>query len=266
MPAINVPAHDNSAMDGYAVALLRSRADATRVWRKSVRHSPGARSRAPSGAGECVRVMTGAVMPRGHGHGGDPGNRRRRKASSVVVPPGQKAKQNVRYAGEDLKVGVPVLQAGQAAAARRARPDRLARHRRSEGEAQAARRVLLHRRRARLDRHAAARKARSTTPTATRCTACSRAWASRSSTWAWCATIPALLEGGLPQGRRERRRGHHHRRRLGRRSRLRQAADGQARRGAVLEDRHAPGPADGLRPHRQRRSSSACPATRSRWW
>jgi molybdopterin molybdotransferase len=62
-------------------------------------------------AGECVRVMTGAVLPAG----ADTvvmqelvrvaGNR-------VTIPPGQKAAQNVRYAGEDLKAGVPVLRPG----------------------------------------------------------------------------------------------------------------------------------------------------------
>jgi molybdopterin molybdotransferase len=64
------------------------------------------------GAGECVRVMTGAVMPRG----ADTvvvqevcradGNR-------ITIPAGQKAGQNVRAAGEDLKAGVPVLHPGQ---------------------------------------------------------------------------------------------------------------------------------------------------------
>jgi molybdopterin molybdotransferase len=59
-----------------------------------------------------VRVTTGAVMPAGADtvvvqevvklSGG-----------KVTIPPGQKAKQNVRYAGEDLKKGVPVLQPGQ---------------------------------------------------------------------------------------------------------------------------------------------------------
>jgi molybdopterin molybdotransferase len=64
------------------------------------------------GAGQCVRVMTGAVMPAGT----DTvviQELTRKEGNSVIVPPGQKAKQNVRYAGEDLKAGVPVLRSGK---------------------------------------------------------------------------------------------------------------------------------------------------------
>ena len=64
---------------------------------------------------------------------------------------------------------------------------------------------------------------------------------------------PAALEAAFRARRRQRRRGHHLGRRQRRRGRLHQAGDGAARRRAVLEDRDAPGPADGVRPHRQRR-------------
>src|SRR5207245_7958668 len=37
----------------------------------------------------------------------------KREGERIVVPPGQKRAQNVRYAGEDLKIGVPVLTAGK---------------------------------------------------------------------------------------------------------------------------------------------------------
>jgi len=37
----------------------------------------------------------------------------RKEGERIVVPPGQKRAQNVRYAGEDLKVGLPVLAAGK---------------------------------------------------------------------------------------------------------------------------------------------------------
>jgi molybdopterin molybdotransferase len=111
VPAINVPAHDNSAMDGYAVrfadleeaetALTEvGSAFAGRVYQGSV------------GRGECVRVMTGAVMP--------PGTdavviqeATRKDGDRVVIPAGQKQAQNVRYAGEDLKAGVAILHPGR---------------------------------------------------------------------------------------------------------------------------------------------------------
>jgi molybdopterin molybdotransferase len=112
VPGINVPGHDNSAMDGWAVrsADLSSSQD---VLLKEIGSAFAGRAfRGTIRAGECVRVMTGAVMP--------PGADTvvvqevcRAENERVVVPAGQKAGQNVRAAGEDLKAGVPVLRAGQ---------------------------------------------------------------------------------------------------------------------------------------------------------
>ena len=112
VPSINVPAHDNSAMDGYALRFSDLGAGETalaevgsalagRVFDGSV------------GPGQCVRIMTGAVMPAGT----DTvviQEVARREGSRVLVPPGQKKAQNVRYAGEDLKAGIPVLESGKA--------------------------------------------------------------------------------------------------------------------------------------------------------
>jgi molybdopterin molybdotransferase len=56
--------------------------------------------------------MTGAVMP----EGADTVVIQevvKRQAGKVVIPAGQKPGQNVRAAGEDLKIGVPVLQPGK---------------------------------------------------------------------------------------------------------------------------------------------------------
>jgi molybdopterin molybdotransferase len=111
VPAINVPAHDNSAMDGYALGLP---ADSSREF--SVEEIGVALAGKPFtgkvGAGQCVRIMTGAVMPEGT----DTVVIQevvRKEGSRIVMPPGQKKAQNVRYAGEDLKVGVPVLTPGK---------------------------------------------------------------------------------------------------------------------------------------------------------
>jgi molybdopterin molybdotransferase len=108
VPRINVPAHDNSAMDGYAVRFT----DLDKPLREIGTALAGKPFNGKVGAGECVRIMTGAVMPAGSDtvviqeivkKDGD----------RIVVPPGQKAKQNVRYAGEDLKIGVAVLRPGK---------------------------------------------------------------------------------------------------------------------------------------------------------
>ena len=112
VPRINVPGHDNSAMDGYAVRSADLSLSKDVSLKEIGSAFAGKIFQGTVGAGECVRVMTGAVMPQG--------------ADSVVVqevcradqdrisvPAGQKAGQNVRAAGEDLKAGVTVLHPGQ---------------------------------------------------------------------------------------------------------------------------------------------------------
>jgi len=112
---INVPAHDNSAMDGFAFdgkqlenpnLQLRvvGTAFAGKAWQGSV------------GQGECVKIMTGAVMPAGldtviaqelatvNTSGAE---------TTVEIPAGiLQAGDNRRKAGEDLKLGLPALQKG----------------------------------------------------------------------------------------------------------------------------------------------------------
>jgi molybdopterin molybdotransferase len=108
VPGINVPAHDNSAMDGYAVRF----SDLGSPLREIGTALAGKPFGGSVGAGECVRVMTGAVMPAGT----DTVVIQevvKREADRIIVPPGQKRAQNVRYAGEDLKIGVPVLASGK---------------------------------------------------------------------------------------------------------------------------------------------------------
>jgi len=108
VPAINVPAHDNSAMDGYAVRF----SDLDSPLKEIGSALAGRKFEGKVGPGECVRIMTGAVMPVGT----DTVVIQevvKKEGGRIVVPPGQKQAQNVRYAGEDLKVGVPVLAPGK---------------------------------------------------------------------------------------------------------------------------------------------------------
>jgi molybdopterin molybdotransferase len=110
VPAINVPAHDNTAMDGYALRFSDLSAAETRLEELGTALA-GKPFKGKVGPGQCVRVMTGAVMPEGT----DTVVIQevvKTTGKNVVVPPGQKAKQHVRYAGEDLKIGVPVLKPG----------------------------------------------------------------------------------------------------------------------------------------------------------
>ena len=109
--AIDVPSHDNSAMDGYAVRADDLAPDATTVLEEIGVALAGKPFRGDVRPGQCVRIMTGAVMPAG--------------TDTVViqeivkvdgkritVPPGQERGQNRRFAGEDLKKGTPALTGG----------------------------------------------------------------------------------------------------------------------------------------------------------
>ena len=110
---INVPAHDNSAMDGYAFnsADIQS-AGITSLTMVGTAYA-GKAYTGVCNAGECVRIMTGAVMPTACDTvlvqenatvNGD----------SISFPPGAvKAGDNRRLAGEDLTVGKPALPAGK---------------------------------------------------------------------------------------------------------------------------------------------------------
>jgi len=112
VPSINVPAHDNSAMDGYAVRFSDLREGEATTLTEVGAALAGRPFQGTLGAGQCVRIMTGAVMPAG----ADTvviQEVARAEGTRITVPPGQKAKQNVRYAGEDLRVGVPVLATGK---------------------------------------------------------------------------------------------------------------------------------------------------------
>jgi molybdopterin molybdotransferase len=112
VPQINVPAHDNTAMDGYAVRFSDLSESGESRLEELGTALAGKPFKGKVGPGQCVRVMTGAVMP----DGTDTVVIQeivKADGKKVVVPPGQKAKQNVRYAGEDLKVGVPVLGDGK---------------------------------------------------------------------------------------------------------------------------------------------------------
>lgn len=112
---INVPAHDNSAMDGYAFAGASLQTGAVTELRVVGTVLAGQTSELEVAAHECVRIMTGAVMPAGldtvvpqelceH----DPASGRIRIAAGVL-----RAGENRRRAGEDLTLGKPALQSGR---------------------------------------------------------------------------------------------------------------------------------------------------------
>lgn len=113
---VNVPPHDNSAMDGYAfagTALKNAQPDQRLTLRVVGTSIAGAPWHGQLVAGECIKIMTGAVMPAG---------------LDTVVPHEQvtagdtfieldasavRAGANCRLRGEDLQQGSVALHVGQ---------------------------------------------------------------------------------------------------------------------------------------------------------
>jgi len=109
---MDVPGHDNSAMDGYALRhadLSASGASTLAVVGTAYagKPFPGA-----VGAGQCLRIMTGAPLPAG----ADCVVMQENVLASgdcATIGPGHRQGQNIRRAGEDLQRGSVALAAGR---------------------------------------------------------------------------------------------------------------------------------------------------------
>ena len=110
---IDVPAHDNSAMDGYAFAGSALADGAETVLRVAATVHAGDVPTMTTAPGDCVRIMTGAVMPPGL----DtvvPQELCRLEDGRIRIAPGTlRAGDNRRLRGEDLSRGRPAVAAGR---------------------------------------------------------------------------------------------------------------------------------------------------------
>jgi molybdopterin molybdotransferase len=107
----DVPGHDNSAMDGYAVRHSDLTRAPTRL-RVTGTSSAGTRSIPDVGVGEAVRIMTGAPIP----PGADSVVRvedTRSEGSDVVIEIAPVKGSHIRRAGEDVRRGDTVLRRGR---------------------------------------------------------------------------------------------------------------------------------------------------------
>ncbi len=114
---ISVPAHNNSAMDGFAFDAAQLHADQPLKLRVVGTALAGKAWQGKVNAGECLKIMTGAILPDGLdtvvpqefcqvGSAHD--------VTTVTIPPNiLKAGDNRRLMGEDLMQGQPALTAGQ---------------------------------------------------------------------------------------------------------------------------------------------------------
>jgi len=115
--SIDVPPHDNSAVDGYAVYHADLKLDGETRLPLAGRIVAGATLGHPAPRGAAVRIFTGAPMPAGEsGPGPDTVIMQedcRIEGGCVVIPPGVWRGFNRRPAGEDVRRGDVVLGAGR---------------------------------------------------------------------------------------------------------------------------------------------------------
>jgi molybdopterin molybdotransferase len=110
--SIDVPAHTNSAMDGYAIVASDIPATGNKRLQVIGKVFAGAPLQTAVKAGQCARIMTGGKMPAGtdtvimqeHVTVQD---------DCITIASGHKAGQNVRKVGEDLARGDSVFQPGR---------------------------------------------------------------------------------------------------------------------------------------------------------
>ena len=109
---ISVPPHDNSAMDGFAFDGAQLRADTPLALKVVGTAFAGKAWQGTVGHGECVKIMTGAIMPAGL----DtvvPQEFTTVAGDTVTLPPNLLRRgDNRRLLGEDLMAGKPALRQG----------------------------------------------------------------------------------------------------------------------------------------------------------
>ena len=138
---VNVPPHDNSAMDGYAFAGEALSTHSPLTLKVAGTALAGAAWRGQVQPGECLKIMTGAVLPlgldtvvpqefvqefvrepvQGFAHAGQPADAHvdahaetNVKATHITLPPGLMQRgDNRRAAGEDITAGQAALLKGE---------------------------------------------------------------------------------------------------------------------------------------------------------
>lgn len=106
----NVPPHRNSAMDGYAFAYSADlHTTPLRIIGSSFAGRPYRQTVKP---GECVRIMTGAVVPAGCDTVGMQENCQR-NGDWLTLNTAPKPRTHIRYPGDDMAAGDQVLAAGR---------------------------------------------------------------------------------------------------------------------------------------------------------
>lgn len=111
---IDVPAHDNSAMDGYALRGSDLRGDQSVTLEVVGTVYAGRAYEGSIAPGQCLRIMTGAIMPAGCDTVVPQEFTQGASEQAVTIPPNiVKTGDNRRCRGEDLAAGKPALYKGK---------------------------------------------------------------------------------------------------------------------------------------------------------
>lgn len=111
---IDVPPHDNSAMDGYAFDGAHLQPDAPLELQVVGTALAGPAWRGTVATGQCLKIMTGAVMPAGTDTVVPQEFTQAAGDGRIAIPPGiLRRGDNRRLAGEDIARGRPALQKGE---------------------------------------------------------------------------------------------------------------------------------------------------------
>ncbi len=111
---ISVPPHDNSAMDGYAFDGSQLKPDAELSLEVVGTALAGKAWQGKVGPGQCLKIMTGAIMPAGLDTVVPQEFTRPADDGRIAIPPGLlRPGDNRRFKGEDLQEGMPALRRGE---------------------------------------------------------------------------------------------------------------------------------------------------------
>ncbi len=117
---VDVPPHDNSAVDGYAVYYDDLNPDTETRMPVTGRIAAGHPLDRPAVRGEALRIFTGAPMPLGEDgtQGSGPDTIFMEEdctadGDGVILPPGLKKGSNRRFAAEDVAAGSVIIEAGK---------------------------------------------------------------------------------------------------------------------------------------------------------
>lgn len=109
---LDVPAHNNSAMDGYALSSRNLPSENTRSFKVIGTAYAGRPFGGVCQSNECVQIMTGAIVPENTDSIIIQEDVTVLDTQTIEIGTGHRQHQNVRFAGEDIRAGSTVLAKG----------------------------------------------------------------------------------------------------------------------------------------------------------